>query len=218
MDRNTNPQTVTLAVELYEELIRMADSSDRYTTRRIRKHARKFNPHLQPAHQALVRKNEGLRSKRIVAARKMLAKATGKVVYVETSVNYSSGPLKDLVFTPMIVKRLNKGDRGQLLVFKEGETKFGHYSASSVTPDCIHLELPEDYYRIPDAMLSRNYAGLWVKVDSPMYWYAIEAEAHTEDFYREEHKRLMGEPVNDDPKRFVQAVDQIHYHDVIGDR
>lgn len=213
MDRNTNPQTVTLAVELYEELIRMADSSDRYTTRRIRKHARKFNPHLQPAHQALVRKNEGLRSKRIVEARKLLAKTTGKVVYVETSVNYSSGPLEDLVFTPMIVKRLNKGNRGQLLVFKVGETKFGRYSASSVTPDCIHLELPKDYYQIPDSPWVRGYRNLWVKIDSPMYWYAQESMAYFEDHDRNEVKKILEEAANPINELLAQAVDQIHHRE-----
>lgn len=148
----------------------------------------------------------------------MLAKTTGKVVYVETSVNYSSEKLEDLVFTPMIVKRLNKGNRGQLLVFKEGETKFGHYNASSVTPDCIHFELPKDYYQIPDSPWVSGYRNLWVKIDSPMYWHAQESMARLEDDERNEAKKALEEAANPTPKVLVQAVDRIHYHDVIGER
>lgn len=217
MERNHNEQQIVMSIEHYQNLLGMADRS-RYTTKKIEKHVRKHNPFLQAPHQDIVREFESARSKRIRDARKLLAKTTGKVVFVETSVNYSSEPLEDLVFTPMIVKRLNKGNRGQLLVFKEGETKFGHYSASSVTPDCIHLELPADYYQIPDSPWVSSYSNLWVKIDSPMYWHAQESMARLEDDERNEAKKALEEAANPTPKVLVQAVHRIHYHDVIGER
>lgn len=218
MDRNNNPQTVTLATEMYEELVRMADSSERYTTRRIRRHARKFNPHLQPAHQQKVLEHEAFRSQGIYDARQVLAKAAGKVVFARTNVNYSSKPLEDDVFTPVIVKRINKANRRLLDAYKTDATKFGYYNKSVVSPDCIHLELPEDYIQISDCPWVSGYRGLWVKVGSPIYWYSIECEARKEDHDRTEAKQELTEKANPDHKRFDQAVDTVHYHDVIGDR
>lgn len=204
MERNNNPQTVTLATEMYEELVAMADSSERYTTRRIRRHARKFNPHLQPAHQELVRKNEAFRSKGIVDARQILAKAAGKVVFARTDVNYHES-LEDLIFTPMTVKRINKDNRRLLDVYREGELKYGYYNKATVSPDCIYFELPPYYHQICDG----PYRTLWVKIGSPLYWYAIEDEAYTENFVRDEYNLKL--------KRTAES-ERVHYHDVIGDR
>lgn len=209
MERNHNPQVVTIAVEMYNELVAMAHAPERhYTPKRIERHARKFNPHLQPEHQKRVLEFESRRTKRISQCRDVLNASKGKLVFVETSVNFSSEKLEDLVFTPMIVKRINKENRGCLDVYKQDETKFGFYSKSVVTPNCVHLELPEDYYQIPFGV----YRTLWVKRYSPMYWYSIEEEAREEDWQRDEYKRKQELPINQDPKRFVQRVD------VIGER
>lgn len=203
MERNQNPQTVTLAVELYDELVRMAKSPESYNPKRITRHARKFNPHMQMAHQARVRELERLRTKRINQCREILNQCKGKVVFVETSVNYGSKPLKDLVFTPMIVKRINRERRDCLDVYKLDETKFGHYNKSTVTPNCVSRELPDDYYQICFGV----YRTLWVKRGSPMHRYAIEEEAHEENWQRDEYKRKQAEPTDLGLRRIVQRVD-----------
>ena len=204
MERNQNPQTVTLAVELYNELVLMAKSPERhYTPVRIERHARKFNPHLQPAHQARVLEREQFRTKRIAQCRDLLNASKGKIAFVETNVNFGSEKLEDLVFTPMIVKRINKEQRHTLDVYKLDDVRFGHHTKSVVTPDCVHLELPDDYYQIPYGV----YRTLCVKRYSPMYWYSIEEEAREEDWQRDEYKRNLELPVNTGLQRVVQRVD-----------
>ncbi len=65
MQRNNDPQQIIMSIEAYNNLVAMADTSPRYSTKLIRRHVRKMNPFLQPAHQKAVREAEIIRTKRI---------------------------------------------------------------------------------------------------------------------------------------------------------
>lgn len=210
MERNNDPQMVTIAVEVYQNLLGMADRS-RYNTSKIERHVRKMNPHLQAAHQDKVLGFEQRRTARIKKCRDVIEQSRGKVVYVDTSVNYSSKPLVDRVLTPMQVKCINAKARYLLDLYPERTKDFKHYDTSQVTPDSIYFERPEDYYQITSGV----YRTLWVKRDSPLYWYSIEEDAYKEDWARGEPKRRE-EATNGrklDAKRLVANL-----QDVIGER
>lgn len=208
MKRNNDAQVVVLDVDMYKELTAMARTSERYLTKRIERHARKMNPYLQPDHQALVLTREQTVSKRIRECRKVIEETRGKVVYIRTSVNYYE-PLEDTVYTPMVIKCINQKQRYLLDIHKVDVVKPGHYDLRQITPDCVELELPDDYYQICFGV----YNTLWVKQWSPMHWYAIIEEARAEDHQRDEYKRKMELPINTDPQRFVTRL-----QDVIGER
>lgn len=144
MERNNNSQTVTLATEMYEELIRMADSSPHYSTRRIRRHARKFNPHLQPAHQELVRENEVFRSKSIVDTRKLVGKFAGKTMYAKAQVYLNSDDF-DPVYAEVIVRRICPKNRGLVEVFPKSQLEDKYKTYCAVSPSSLIESLPEDY-------------------------------------------------------------------------
>jgi len=144
MERNNNPQTVTLAKEMYEELVRMADSSPHYSTRRIRRHARKFNPHLQQAHQELARENEVFRSKSIADARKLVSKFARKTMYAKAQVYLNSDDF-DPVYVEVIVRRICPKNRMLVEVYPKSQLEDKYKTYCSVSSSSLIESLPEDY-------------------------------------------------------------------------
>lgn len=157
MERNHNPQVVTIAVELYKELLAMANTSPRYTTKRIDRHARKFNPHLQPAHQERTINYERERSELIRAARALVSKYTGKVMYAKTQVYLNSDQF-DPVYTAVIIRRVNPKERHlvEAYVERERDDKFKRYHSMSALS--LIATLPEGYIEGVG-----NYSGRLVK-------------------------------------------------------
>lgn len=144
MEKNYNPTIVTLDVAMYEELVAMARTSEQYTTKRIQKHARKFNPFLQPAHQNAVLKNEAERTAKINATKEFFHTHQGKVVYAKVKV-YINTDMNACPLMPVIVKRIGK-KRWTLEVVPvhdEHAQKYKKYKPVSV--DFLQLEIPDGY-------------------------------------------------------------------------
>lgn len=203
MERNHNEQQIVMSIEHYRSLLGMADRS-RCTTKNIERHVRKHNPFLQLPHQKRVEELQTARSERQRKCRHLIADHAGEIVFVETSVNFSYFPLEEKVYTPMILKCINKTNRGMVDVYKLDETgtRAVTWGNDRVTPDCIAIELPDDYIQL----CTGSYRTLYVKQYSPMHWYTIEQEAHCEDMARTEHAARS----NTQPKdvKYVQRICQ----------
>lgn len=198
MERNNNPQTVTLATEMYAELVAMADSSPHYSTRRIRRHARKFNPHLQPAHQELVRENEVFRSKNIVDTRKLVGKFASKTMYAKAQVYLNSDDF-DPVYAEVIVRRISPKNRGLVEVFPKSQLDNKYKTYCSVSPSSLIESLPEDYIQGVGA-----YSRYMVKANGN-----TDQREHVAKLERRQKEREVTES---------KHVERVHYHDVIGGR
>lgn len=144
MERNHNPQVVTISTELYRELVAMADTAIRYTTKRITQHARKFNPHLQPEHQQKVLDHERERSKQIRLARQVVGKYAGKLMYARVQMYLNSDKL-DPVYAAVIVRRVNSKARHLVDVYRASEINQRFKSNCSVSPSALIETLPEGY-------------------------------------------------------------------------
>ena len=143
MERNHNEQQIVMSIEHYQNLLGMADRN-RYTTKRIEQHVRKFNPFLQAPHQARVKDNERQRCKYNVLARKLVAKYAGKTMYAKAQV-YANSDQFDPVYAEVIVRRVSPQSRMLVEVFpkSELEDKYKHYCSISV--ESLRAELPDDY-------------------------------------------------------------------------
>ncbi|AEH03676.1 hypothetical protein AVT69_gp251 [Pseudomonas phage PhiPA3] len=143
MERNHNEQQVILSLEMYNTLLAMAADSPRYTTKRIEKHVRKFNPYLQLPHQLRVKEFEAYRSKEIREARAFFNKHVGQTVYA--LVNMGSSRVEgENVFCPVVVKRLDK-DRRFIRVAEVSDITLGLKCTVRVSASSLALEIPDDF-------------------------------------------------------------------------
>lgn len=159
MERNHNEQTITMAIEVYQNLLGMADRN-KYTTSKIERHVRKFNPYLQPTHQEKVKKFEKERSDLIRKARKFYHKNAGKFVY--SLVNMGGGQRDDTsVYIRVQVKRISK-DRYTLDVIAEKDLRLGRLRYAQVTVSNLFVDIPDDYFqghgRYNDLFIKKNSA------------------------------------------------------------
>ncbi|QBX32407.1 hypothetical protein [Pseudomonas phage PA1C] len=152
MQRNNDPQQVIMSIEAYNNLVAMADSSPRYSTKLIRRHVRKMNPFLQPAHQKAVREAEIIRTKRIREARAFFEANHGKTLYAEVDL----GSLKqgdDPVYFPCVSERIDT-NRQLIRIHHVLETGKA-IRTRKVTANSLTTVLPEGY--IQGVMQFREY-------------------------------------------------------------
>lgn len=201
MERNTDPQKVVIAAELYDELLAMARDSGRYTTSRIDRHVRKFNPTRQAPHQARVLEFEEKRSQLIRDARAVMSESQGKVVYVLTHVNHYNR-IDYPCYLPVVLKRVSKDKRWELEVYRiegydhEGAPKLGRCEA--VSAKALITELPEDYIQLCQGRYRRVFAPQW----STLHWFSMEEDARNID---EERTRYLKpkEYATESPRKMI---------------
>ncbi|BEG72494.1 hypothetical protein RVBP21_1220 [Pseudomonas phage BRkr] len=142
MQRNNDPQQIIMSIEAYNNLVAMADTSPRYSTKLIRRHVRKMNPFLQPAHQKAVREAEIIRTKRIREARAFFEANHGKLLYAEVDL----GSLKqgdDPVYFPCVSERIDR-NRQCIRIHHVNDTG-ENIRTRIVTADILTTELPDGY-------------------------------------------------------------------------
>ncbi|QEM41978.1 hypothetical protein [Pseudomonas phage vB_PaeM_PS119XW] len=152
MQRNNDPQQIIMSIEAYNNLVAMADTSPRYSTKLIRRHVRKMNPFLQPAHQKAVREAEIIRTKRIREARAFFEANHGKLLYAEVDL----GSLKqgdDPVYFPCVSERIDT-NRQLIRIHHVLETGKA-IRTRKVTANSLTTVLPEGY--IQGVMQFREY-------------------------------------------------------------
>lgn len=154
-----------MAVEQFKQLLLMANDSSRYDPVKIYRHARKFNPYLQPEHQKVTCDNEQHRSELIKLARSLMESHRGKVVYAK--VLHGNKEDKSLIYAPVYLRGFDPKKRHCIRITKTPDEKIIKYLGSSVTPDNILTELPNSY--VPGVGLWEGKfvekGGLWDYTD-----------------------------------------------------
>lgn len=201
MERNHNPQVVTIATELYKELLDRALHLSGYATNRIDKHARKFNPHLQVEHQAKVHKHESKRREMIRAARDFKEKHVGKTVYARVDMlGHTQGD--SAVLLPVIVARVSK-DRRLVDVYPAAEPRPKHFSNyTAVSVDTLQLTVPDNYIQGVD-----SYSRYLVEQGSP---YDIKE-------YIEKRDALMHRTLEDVANSNIHHMEESHLFEAKGE-
>lgn len=143
MERNHNEQQVVMSIEHYRNLLGMADRNQ-YTTKKIERHVRKHNQFLQAPHIERVRENERNRSANIVAARKLVSKFAGKVMYAKAQIHLNSDQF-DPVYVEVIVKRVSKQNRQLVDVIPKADVDYKYARAQSVSHGTLIEHLPDNY-------------------------------------------------------------------------
>lgn len=199
MERNTDPQKVVIAAELYDELVAMARDSGRYTTSRIDRHVRKFNPTRQAAHQEKVRIFEEKRNQMIREARVFKEQHVGKVVYANVDMrSFTKGSYP--VLQPVMVVRIAKDRRLVDVVSPTDEYDIKYKRYTKVSVDTLTLTLPDNYI-----WGVAEYSKYLVKENGP---YDLREEVKERDRkYAEREAEL---------KNQEDRSNRVHYHDVIG--
>ena len=212
MERNHNEQQIVMSIEHYNNLLGMADRGQ-YTTSKIERHVRKFNPFLQAPHQAKVKAFESRRSERIRQVRGIVEKHHGQIVYGRTHVPHFDSEEQGEIYTPVEVKCINRENRALVVIYKgtdrDRQGNRWRSDRQTITADTIVTNIPEGYIQLVGPT---SYSTLYVKEYSPLHYLHLNTLAQRENDERDAYKERVAK--NAEQKIRAGAV----MYDAIGEK